>query len=117
MMNVTTWERYKTFPKESKAMLRDKYGKLPKYRETLKKIAKSDKDVLCLALFPQMAPKFLAWRDGPHEAQAPKPEPPIPAPCKSYICGVSVPIKKGRYPRIPSFFAVWSPITKYIGIV
>ena len=27
-------------------------------------------DVLSLALFPQVAPKFLAWRDGPHEAPA-----------------------------------------------
>ena len=49
---------------------------LPKYREEFKEIAKSDEDVLSLALFPQVAPKFLAWRDGPHEAEAPKPEPP-----------------------------------------
>ena len=106
VMNVITGERYKTFPKESKAMLRGEYGKLPgtvneavrgkagiapeevitcrpadllepelpKYREEFKEIAKSDEDVLSLALFPQVAPKFLAWRDGPHEA--PKPEPP-----------------------------------------
>ena len=26
--------------------------------------------LLSLALFPQVAPKFLAWRDGPHEAPA-----------------------------------------------
>ena len=38
-----------------------------KYREEYKDIAKSDEDVLSLALFPQVAPKFLAWRDGPHE--------------------------------------------------
>ena len=109
VMNVILGERYKTFPKESKAMLRGEYGalpgkvneevrakagiapedvitcrpadllepELPKYREEFKEIAKSDEDVLSLALFPQVAPKFLAWRDGPHEA--PKPEPPKPA--------------------------------------
>ena len=109
VMNVILGERYKTFPKESKAMLRGEYGalpgkvneevrakagiapeevitcrpadllepELPKYREEFKDIAKSDEDVLSLALFPQVAPKFLAWRDGPHEA--PKPEPPKPA--------------------------------------
>lgn len=46
---------------------------LPKYREEFKDIAKSDEDVLSLALFPQVAPKFLAWRDGPHEAPAAQP--------------------------------------------
>ena len=108
VMNVIMGERYKTFPKESKAMLRGEYGalpgkvneevrakagiapeevitcrpaellepELPKYREEFKEIAKSDEDVLSLALFPQVAPKFLAWRDGPHEA--PKPETPKP---------------------------------------
>ena len=107
VMNVIMGERYKTFPKESKAMLRGEYGKLPgtvnedvrakagitpeevitcrpadllepelpKYREEYKDLAKSDEDVLSLALFPQVAPKFLQWRDGPHEA----PEPPKPA--------------------------------------
>ena len=99
VMNIIMGERYKTFTKESKAMLRGEYGKLPgtvneevrakagiapedvitcrpadllepeveKYREEYKDIAKSDEDVLSLALFPQVAPKFLAWRDGPHE--------------------------------------------------
>ena len=108
VMNVILGERYKTFPKESKAMLRGEYGalpgkvneevrakagiapeevitcrpadllepELPKYREEFKEIAKSDEDVLSLALFPQVAPKFLAWRDGPHEAEAPTSEPP-----------------------------------------
>ena len=109
VMNVIMGERYKAFPKESKAMLRGEYGKLPgtvneevrakagikpedvitcrpadllepelpKYREEFKEIAKSDEDVLSLALFPQVAPKFLAWRDGPHEAPTvSKPEPP-----------------------------------------
>ena len=108
VMNVITGERYKTFPKESKAMLRGEYGKLPgtvneevrakagiapedvvtcrpadllepelpKYREEYKNLAKSDEDVLSLALFPQVAPKFLAWRDGPQKApEAPKAEP------------------------------------------
>ena len=109
VMNVIMGERYKTFPKESKAMLRGEYGalpgkvnedvrakagiapeevitcrpadllepELPKYREEFRDLAKSDEDVLSLALFPQVAPKFLAWRDGPREA--PKPEPPKPA--------------------------------------
>ena len=109
VMNIITGERYKTFTKESKAMLRGEYGKLPgtvneevrakagikpedvitcrpadllepelpKYREEFKDIAKSDEDVLSLALFPQVAPKFLQWRDGPHEAPTvSKPEPP-----------------------------------------
>ena len=109
VMNVIMGERYKTFPKESKAMLRGEYGalpgkvnedvrakagiapeevitcrpadllepELPKYREEFRGLAKSDEDVLSLALFPQVAPKFLSWRDGPREA--PKPEPPKPA--------------------------------------
>ena len=102
VMNIITGERYKTFTKESKAMLRGEYGKLPgevneavrtkagispeevitcrpadllepelpKYREEFRTIAQSDEDVLSLALFPQVAPKFLAWRDGPHEEPA-----------------------------------------------
>ena len=106
VMNVIMGERYKTFTKESKAMLRGEYGKLPgtvneevrakagispqevitcrpadllepeveKYREEFKDIAKSDEDVLSLALFPQVAPKFLAWRDGPKEPPAAAPE-------------------------------------------
>lgn len=100
VMNIITGERYKTFTKESKAMLRGEYGKLPgevnkevrakagiapgdvitcrpadllepeleKYREEFKGIAKSEEDILSLALFPQVAPKFLAYRDGPKEA-------------------------------------------------
>ena len=108
VMNVIMGERYKTFTKESKAMLRGEYGKLPgtvneevrakagikpedvitcrpadllepeveKYREEFKDIAKSDEDVLSLALFPQVAPKFLAWRDGPHDEPAKAPEAP-----------------------------------------
>ena len=38
---------------------------LPKYREEFQDIAKSEEDILSLALFPQVAPKFLAWRDAP----------------------------------------------------
>ena len=108
VMNVIMGERYKTFTKESKAMLRGEYGKLPgtvneevrakagikpedvitcrpadllepeveKYREEFKDIAKSDEDVLSLALFPQVAPKFLAWRDGTHDEPAKAPEAP-----------------------------------------
>lgn len=105
VMNVVVG-KYKTFPKESKGLLRGEYGQLPgevseevralagikpedvitcrpadllepeveKYRAEYKDIAKSDEDVLSLALFPQVAPKFLAWRDGPHD------EPAAPAP-------------------------------------
>ena len=100
-MNVIVG-KYKTFPKESKGLLRGEYGALPgevnpevralagidpeavitcrpadniapeleTYKEQFKDIAKSEEDVLSLALFPQVAPKFLAWRDGPHEAPA-----------------------------------------------
>lgn len=42
---------------------------LEKYREEFKDIVKSDEDVLSCAMFPQVAPKFLAFRD------APKPDP------------------------------------------
>ena len=101
VMNVIVG-KYKTFPKESKGLLRGEYGALPgevnpevralagidpeevitcrpadniapeleTYKEQFKDIAKSEEDVLSLALFPQVAPKFLTWRDGPHEAPA-----------------------------------------------
>lgn len=101
VMNVITGQRYKTFPKESKAMLRGEYGKLPgeineevranagiapedvitcrpadllepeleKYRAEYKDIAKSEEDILSLALFPQVAPKFLDYRDNPHKEE------------------------------------------------
>jgi len=112
VMNVVVG-KYKTFPKESKALLRGEYGRLPgevneevrtlagikpeevitcrpadqlapeveKYREEYKGVAKSDEDVLSLALFPQVAPKFLAWRDGPHDEPAAAPTAPA-APAK-----------------------------------
>lgn len=47
---------------------------LEKYKEEYKDIAKSEEDVLSLALFPQVAPKFLDKRDHPEkyaEAAAP----------------------------------------------
>ncbi|NLU24471.1 MAG: pyruvate carboxylase subunit B [Clostridiales bacterium] len=103
VMNIITGERYKTFPKESKAMLRGEYGalpgevnpevrakagiapgdvitcrpadllepELPKYKEEFKDIAKSEEDVLSLALFPQVAPKFLEKRDHPEKTATP----------------------------------------------
>ena len=103
VMNVIMGERYKVFPKESKAMLKGEYGSLPgevnpevrakagiapedvitcrpadllapeldKYRAEFADIAKSDEDVLSLALFPQVAPKFLAYRDNPKKEEAP----------------------------------------------
>ncbi len=43
---------------------------LEKYREEYKDLAKSDEDVLSLALFPQVAPKFIEKRDHP-AAEAP----------------------------------------------
>ncbi len=114
VMNIIMGERYKVFPKESKAMLKGEYGSLPgtvnpavrekagiapedvitcrpadllepeldKYREEFKDIAKSDEDVLSLALFPQVAPKFLDRRDHPEkyeDAAAPAAAPAAPA--------------------------------------
>ena len=103
VMNVIMGERYKTFPKESRAMLKGEYGKLPskagiapedvitcrpadllepeleKYREEFKSLAKSDEDVLSLALFPQVAPKFIEKRDHP---AAEAPAAPAAAPAK-----------------------------------
>lgn len=111
VMNIIMGERYKTFPKESRAMLKGEYGKLPgevneevrakagiapedvitcrpadllapeleKYRTEYKDIAKSDEDVLSLALFPQVAPKFIEKRDHPAAAPAAAPAAPKPA--------------------------------------
>jgi len=50
---------------------------LPKYREEFKDIAKSEEDILSLALFPQVAPKFFAWRDG--SSAPPQPTPAVKA--------------------------------------
>ena len=47
---------------------------LEKYREETKDIAKSEEDVLSYALFPQVAAKFFAERDG--KVEAPKAEEP-----------------------------------------
>ena len=107
VLNIITGERYKMVPKESKAMLRGEYGKLPgtvneevrakagikpedvitcrpadllepelpKYREEYKDLARSEEDVLSLALFPQVAPKFINRRNlrtpKPHRTMAP----------------------------------------------
>ena len=107
VMNIIMGERYKTFPKESRAMLKGEYGKLPgevnedvrakagiapedvitcrpadllepeleKYKEEFKDIAKSEEDVLSLALFPQVAPKFIEKRDHPVAEASPAPSP------------------------------------------
>ena len=112
VMNIIMGERYKTFTKESRAMLKGEYGALPgkvnedvrakagiqpadvitcrpadllepeldKYREEFKDIARSDEDVLSLALFPQVAEKFIKWRDGPHEEPAAAAPAPAAAP-------------------------------------
>ena len=64
---------------------------LDKYRAEYKDIAKSEEDVLSLALFPQVAPKFLDYRDHPEKRQpapapapaAPKAAAPAPAPAAS----------------------------------
>ena len=111
VMNVILGERYKTFTKESRAMLKGEYGALPgkvnedvrakanikpedvitcrpadllepeleKYKEEFKDIAKSEEDVLSLALFPQVAEKFIKWRDGPHDEPAEAAAAPAPA--------------------------------------
>ena len=50
---------------------------LEKYREEFKSLAKSDEDVLSLALFPQVAPKFIEKRDHP-AAEAPAVPPQSP---------------------------------------
>ena len=106
VMNIIAGERYKMVPKESKALLRGEYGKLPgtvneevrrkcigddkvitcrpadllepeleKYKEEFKDIAKSEEDVLSLALFPQVAPKFIEKRDHPVAEASPAPAP------------------------------------------
>jgi len=49
---------------------------LEKYREQFKDIARSDEDVLSLALFPQVAPGFIEERD----KYLPKPRKEIDAP-------------------------------------
>ena len=111
VMNIIMGERYKTFTKESRAVLKGEYGALPgkvnesvrakagikpdevitcrpadllepeleKYKAEYKDLAKSEEDVLSLALFPQVAPKFLAWRDGPHDEPAAAPAAAKPA--------------------------------------
>ena len=114
--NIIMGERYKVFPKESKAMLKGEYGTLPgevneevrakagikpeavitcrpadllepeieKYRTQYADIAKCDEDVLSLALFPQVAPDFLKWRDDPnHEKPVDEVVTPAPAPKKA----------------------------------
>ncbi|MCQ2449992.1 MAG: oxaloacetate decarboxylase subunit alpha [Clostridia bacterium] len=107
VMNVIAGERYKMVPKESKAVLRGEYGKLPaevneevrkkcigdaevitcrpadllepeleKYTAEMKEkgMGKCEEDVLSYALFPQVAEKFFAVRDGEK-----KPEPKVDA--------------------------------------
>ena len=109
VLNVLSGERYKVFTKESKAVLRGEYGKLPgevneevrkkaigddkviecrpadliepeleKYKEESKGLAKCEEDVLSYALFPQVAEKFIKYRDNPN-----KEEPAAPAPANA----------------------------------
>ena len=52
---------------------------LEKYKEEFKDIAKSEEDVLSLALFPQVAPKFIEKRDHPVAEAAPAATPAAPA--------------------------------------
>ena len=49
---------------------------LEKYREEFKGLAKSDEDVLSLALFPQVAPRFIEKRDAPNTAPTAAPAAP-----------------------------------------
>lgn len=100
VLNVLSGERYKVFTKESKAVLRGEYGKLPgevneevrkkaigddkviecrpadliepeleKYKEESKGLAKCEEDVLSYALFPQVAEKFIKYRDNPNKEE------------------------------------------------
>ncbi|MGL5436515.1 MAG: pyruvate carboxylase subunit B [Lachnospiraceae bacterium] len=46
-----------------------------KYKEEFKAICKSDEDILSCALFPQVAPKFLKWRNDPEHNETPTPLP------------------------------------------
>ena len=105
VMNIVAEERYKMVPKESKAILKGEYGKVPgeineqvrekcltpeelsnlitcrpadllepefeKYQEEYKDICQSDEDVLSCALFPQVAPKFIRWRNDPENNEPP----------------------------------------------
>ena len=121
VMNVILGQRYKSFPKESRALIKGEYGKLPadpnpevvaaaglkpediitcrpadllepeveKYREEYADIAKSDEDILSLALFPQVAPKFLAYRDG--EGQQAEGSAPVAGNSGGVVSGASVP--------------------------
>ena len=52
---------------------------MEKYKEEYKDIAKSEEDVLSLALFPQVAPKFIANRDKPAAPAAPAAAPTDPS--------------------------------------
>ena len=52
---------------------------LEKYKAEFKDIARSDEDVLSLALFPQVAPKFLERRDHPERFETVAPAPAKPA--------------------------------------
>lgn len=47
---------------------------MDKYREESKEFAKSEEDVLSYALFPQVAEKYLRWRNSGGENSAPKAE-------------------------------------------
>ena len=47
----------------------DTVPEIEKYRTQYADIAKSDEDVLSLALFPQVAPDFLKWRDDPNHVK------------------------------------------------
>ena len=89
VLNVLAGERYKMITKESKGLLRGEYGQLPgevnadllepemdKLRAECKEkgLGHCEEDVLSYALFPQVAEKFLNWRDNPHkEEEAPAP--------------------------------------------
>ena len=105
VMNVLSGERYQTFTKESKALLRGEYGRLPgpvneavrakagirpeevitcrpadrlppeldRYRQEFAGLARSEEDLLSLALFPQVAAEFLTERDmAPTAVPSPK---------------------------------------------
>lgn len=56
---------------------------MEKYRKEGKGLAKCEEDVLSIALFPQVAEKFLTWRNNPNKEKAAPAEAKQPAPAAS----------------------------------
>ena len=146
VMNVVVG-KYKTFPKESKALLKGEYGAVPgevneevralahiksdevitcrpadllepeleKYKAEFKDVAKSDEDVLSLALFPQVAPKFLDRRDHPEKyVEEAAPAAPAPAPTPA---AAPAPVAAPAPAAVPAFAAAPSGAIRPFSVV